>query len=293
MIEPATPIVGFIGLGKMGQPMVRRLAAVGRTVVVHDISPAAVAELAKVDGVEAADSVADVASRSEILVLMLPNSDLVERVLVEQGAFTALAAGLLVVGMGSSEPARTKSLALVAKTHSIDLIDAPVSGGVRGAEKGTLTVMVGGAAAVVERARPILASVGSRVTHTGDVGSAHALKAINNLMSATHLLVSSEALLGGAAFGLDTQVMLDVINASSGRSGSTDNKWPNFVLTGTYDSGFGLSLMLKDMRIALGLIKDAGVPAALSEASVELWAQAERELPPDADHTEIARWLRT
>ena len=127
--------------------------------------------------------------------------------------------------------------------------------------------------------------------HVGDVGAGHAVKALNNLLSATHLLVTSEAMAAAAAFGLDVPVVLDAINTSSGRSGSTENKWPNFIVPGTFDSGFALRLMLKDMRIALGLAESAGTESRLSAAAVELWAQAADDLPADADHTEIARWL--
>jgi 3-hydroxyisobutyrate dehydrogenase len=118
------------------------------------------------------------------------------------------------------------------------------------------------------------------------------VKALNNLMSATHLLVTSEAILAGERFGLDPATMLAIFNASSGRSGSTENKWPNFILPGTYTSGFGLRLMLKDMRIAVGLSEQLGMPSRLGAEAVALWADAAEALPPGADHTEIARWLR-
>jgi 3-hydroxyisobutyrate dehydrogenase len=122
------------------------------------------------------------------------------------------------------------------------------------------------------------------------VGSGHALKALNNLLSATHLLATSEAMVAGQEFGLDPNTMLEVFNSSSGRSGSTENKWPNFVLPGSYDSGFGLGLMLKDMRIATQLAADINQPSVLGSYAVELWAKAAAELDAAADHTEIARW---
>ena len=183
---------------------------------------------------------------------MLPNSDVVEAVLVDAGALDALAPGKVVVDMGSSEPMRTRRLAAEAIGDGVTVVDAPVSGGVRAATAGTLTIMVGGDAATVARVRPILDELGSRVVHVGDAGAGHAVKALNNLMSATHLLATSEAMRTAEAFGLDLAVVLDVVNTSSGRSGSTENKWPNFVLPGTYDSGFALDLMVKDMAIAVG-----------------------------------------
>ena len=220
---------------------------------------------------------------------MLPNSDAVEAVLVEAGALDALASGKVVVDMGSSEPMRTRRLAAEAVGRGVTVMDAPVSGGVRAATAGTLTIMVGGDTTTVARVRPILDELGSRVVHVGDAGAGHAVKALNNLMSAAHLLATSEAMRTAEAFGLDLAVVLDVVNTSSGRSGSTENKWPNFVLPGTYDSGFALDLMVKDMAIAVALADAAGVDATLGRRALELWRDAAATLPAGADHTEIAR----
>ena len=152
-------------------------------------------------------------------------------------------------------------------------MDAPVSGGVGGAERGTLTIMAGGDADTIENLAEVLAVLG-RVRHTGAVGSGHALKALNNLLSATHLLVTSEAMVAGTGIRAGPATMLEVFNASSGRSGSTENKWPNFVLPGGFDSGFGLGLMLKDMKIATSLAESLGRPSQLGARAVELWGQA-------------------
>jgi 3-hydroxyisobutyrate dehydrogenase len=154
-----------------------------------------------------------------------------------------------------------------------------------------LTIMVGGPDEAVATLTPLLALMG-RVRHVGGVGSGHALKALNNLMSAAHLLASSEAILAGERFGLDPAVMLEAVNGSSGRSGSTENKWPNYVLPETFDSGFTAGLMVKDIRIALGLAEATGAPSALAARTVELWTRAVDQLGPAADHTEIVRWLR-
>jgi 3-hydroxyisobutyrate dehydrogenase len=186
---------------------------------------------------------------------------------------------------------RTRLLAERLAKMGVSLVDAPVSGGVAGAVAGTLTVMVGGSDDVVEHVRPVLEHLGNPV-HAGPVGAGHAVKALNNLLSATHLLVTSEAMIVGQRFGLDPNVMLSIFNASSGRSGSTQNKWPNFVLTKTYDSGFGLRLMLKDMRIAVQLSEQTGAPSELGADAAELWSRAADALPESADHTEIARWLK-
>jgi 3-hydroxyisobutyrate dehydrogenase len=127
--------------------------------------------------------------------------------------------------------------------------------------------------------------------HAGPIASGHAIKALNNLLSATHLWITSEAMVAGERFGLNPDVMLVIFNGSSGRSGSTENKWPNFILPGTYDSGFGLRLMLKDMKIAVQLAEQADAPSQLGADAVALWQQAADELEPAADHTEIARWI--
>ena len=283
--------VAFLGLGKMGHPMVGRLAEAGYPVLAFDVSAAAVeaaAEHPGVTGVSALDEVAE----AGVVILMLPSSDVVEDVLINQRLLDALADGTYVIDMSSSEPARTQALAKVAAGHGVRLIDAPVSGGVTGAVKGSLTIMVGATEDELATVRPILATMGSRILRCGDVGAGHAVKALNNLMSAAHLLATSEAMLAAIDFGLDPAVVLDVINTSSGRSGSSENKWPNFVLTEAYNSGFGLRLMLKDTRIGLGIEQAAGTPSTLSALTVALWAQAADELPPDADHTEIASWLR-
>ncbi|MBO0731529.1 MAG: NAD(P)-dependent oxidoreductase, partial [Acidimicrobiaceae bacterium] len=218
------------------------------------------------------------------------DSSVVEAVLVSPDVALALRPGSVVVDMSSSEPDRTRTLARRLQDASVALVDAPVSGGVARARTGELAVMVGGDEATIARVEPVLRHFG-RVLRAGPVGAGHAVKALNNLMSATHLLVSSEAIIAGRAFGLDPEVILDIVNASSGRSGSTEIKWPNFILNGTFNSGFSLRLMLKDMRIAAGLAEKLGAPDPLSRRAVEIWADAAEALPETADHTEIARWL--
>jgi 3-hydroxyisobutyrate dehydrogenase len=226
------------------------------------------------------------------VILMLPDSAVVAQVLLADGLLEHVASSAVVVDMSSSVPARTRELARTAAERGVTLIDAPVSGGVAGAQSGSLTIMVGGPVDVLDRLRPVLEVLGSHVVHAGEfVGAGHAIKALNNLMSAAHLLASSEALLAGRQFGLDPDVMLSIVNSSSGRSGSTQVKWPKFILPQAYDSGFGLRLMLKDMRIALQLEQEVGVPAPIGQAAVAAWAAAAEDLPAAADHTEIARWL--
>jgi 3-hydroxyisobutyrate dehydrogenase len=223
---------------------------------------------------------------------MLPNSDIVEAVLSEPALLEALVANSpLLVDMSSSEPLRTRALAAVLAERGLTLIDAPVSGGVSGATAGTLMIMVGGSDEDVASVAPVLVALGNPV-HAGAVGSGHAAKALNNLLSATHLWITTEAVLAGERFGIEPAVLLSIFNGSSGRSGSTENKWPNFILGETYNSGFGLRLMLKDIKIAVELTKQMGMPTQLGVDAVDLWSRVAAQYPADADHTEVARWLR-
>ena len=280
--------VAFIGLGNMGTPMTTRLVAAGVEVAGFDVAEAARERFAAVGGRPAA-SAAEAVDGADVVITMLPNSDVVESVLAD--VLPHVQPGALVVDMSSSEPLRTRVLAGRVAAAGARLVDAPVSGGVKGAVAGTLAIMVGGAAEDFAELEELLSVLG-KPTHVGAIGAGHALKAINNLMSAIHLWGSSEAMLTGIAFGLDPRIMLEVINASSGRSGSTQLKWPNFIVPETYDSGFSLGLMLKDMRIATSLAGELGIPHEFGDEAVAHWARANADLGGTADHTEVARWLK-
>lgn len=281
--------IGFIGLGNMGTPMSSRLVGAGLTVHAFDLAPEA-RDRAAAAGAVPHDTAPAAAGDADVVILMLPNSAVVTSVVDELLAANTPRHGAIVIDMSSSEPAVTRTLASRLEAVGVRLVDAPVSGGVKGARNGTLTIMTGGADTDVAEIAPILAPLGKTV-HAGRIGAGHAVKALNNLLSATHLWITSEAIEAGERFGLDPQVMLEVFNGSSGRSGSTENKWPNFILPGRYDSGFGLRLMLKDMRIATGLAAQTGARSVLGDAAVERWARAAEDLDPTADHTEIARWI--
>lgn len=214
------------------------------------------------------------------MLLALPSSDIVEDVLLAPEFADAVQPDTMLVDMGSSRPSSSQMLGGRFEMLQAGYVDAPVSGGVAGAESGSLTIMVGGPEWAVTTVRPVLDVLGSKVLRVGDVGAGHALKALNNLLSATHMLVTSEAMRIGETFGLDPETMLTALNSSSRRSGSTELKWPRYVLTGSYDSGFGLGLMLKDTRIVVELAGETGRSTALREAAARLWDQAE-----------IVRWL--
>lgn len=281
--------VALIGLGHMGAPMARRLTGVGHTVRGFDLSADALARFAE-EGGEAAGSAPAAVRGASVAILMLPDSQAVNAVIGELRASGTLSPAVTLVDMSSSEPMRSRANAASLAADGIDFIDAPVSGGVRGAVAGTLTVMVGGPGPAVDRVRPVLEAFG-RVVHVGEVGAGHAVKALNNLASAVHLWATSEVVVAAERFGIDPARFLDVINHSTGRSGSSEEKWPKFILPGTYDSGFSAGLMLKDTRIATTLAAQVGARTRLGEALVERWGQAVDDLGPGADHTEVARWL--
>jgi 3-hydroxyisobutyrate dehydrogenase len=282
--------LGFVGLGRMGQQMANRLRDAGYAVRGFDVDARA-REAFTAAGGTVADDLADVGAGARAVLLMLPTSAVVSSVLVEHGLLEVLAQGTLVVDMGSSQPETTRELAATAEEHGVRLIDAPVSGGVKGAREGTLTIMAGGPEEwVAEMAAP-LDVMGKKTVRVGPVGAGHALKALNNLLSASHLVASSEAIAIGAEFGLDPAAMVDAINGSSGKNWSTEMKFPTYVLPRTFNSGFSLSLLVKDTRIAVELARSTGVPAEHAEATLALWERAMEELPADADHTEIARWV--
>jgi 3-hydroxyisobutyrate dehydrogenase len=289
----APAYLGFVGLGRMGIPMAGHLTAAGYRVSGHDVSEEARLRLAReAPGAAIPGSLEEVARGADAVILMLPDSAVIAKVTGEQGLLAAMPAGSLLIDMSSAEPAATEALAREAAGRDIAVVGAPVSGGVIGAAQATLTIMVGGARPAVERAWPVLEVIGGRVLHVGEMpGAGHALKALNNLLSAINLLAASEAMVAGQRFGLDPAVMLEAINTSSGRSGSTQDKWPNRILPGTFDTGFTASLMVKDMLIGLGVERDFGAGSRLAEVSVDMWRRAASWLPAGADHTEIARWL--
>jgi 3-hydroxyisobutyrate dehydrogenase len=283
--------IAFIGLGRMGLPMASRLAAAGYRLRGHDVSEQAREAAAALAGAIVAESATAAAAGADAVVLMLPSSGHVCEVLIDEGLLEALEAGVAVIDMSSSEPLVTRELAASAAARGIELIDAPVSGGVRGAVEGTLTIMAGGSTEAVEACRPLLETIGKTVRHVGAVGAGHALKALNNMLSAAHLLASCEALAIGREFGLDPKVLVETINVSTGRSASTERKLPEFILTETYDAGFAMSLMVKDIGIAVALGEELGVPAALAQRTLALWQEAVVALGGSVDHTAIARWV--
>lgn len=287
----ATGPVAFIGLGMMGLPMASRLVGAGFAVRGSDLSAAARDAFAARGGRPCA-SAREAADGASVLVTMLPDGKIVREALLGEGGAAAVAArGALVVDMSSSAPMQTRQLAVDLAAKGLSLIDAPVSGGVRRAVDGSLAIMAGGEAADVERARPLLEAMGKSIFSTGPIGSGHALKALNNYVSAAGLAAACEAAIVAEKFGIDPGVLVDVLNASTGRNNSTELKMKPFVLSGTFASAFSMALMAKDVRTAADLARELGVEAHGAQDAAALWAEASQALGKGADHTEIYRFL--
>ena len=273
----------------MGWPMAGCLVRAGHQVAIHDADPQRMRDFVSEVGGEAIASLSELGRSCEVAITMLPNSDIVSTVLFgESGLEEGLEAGKIVIDMTSGVPAKTASFAARLAQHEVGMIDAPVSGGASRAKRGDLAIMVGGDSDLIETCRPVLQAMG-RIMPTGAVGSGQAMKALNNMVSAAGFLIGVEALLIGKKFGLDGGTMVDILNASTGMNNSTQKKFKQFVLSGRYDSGFALDLMVKDLTIAMEVGRDCGVPTPLSALCRELWASAQALLGPGADHTASAK----
>ncbi len=282
--------IGFIGLGSMGWPMASLLHKAGYPLLVIDASTERAQKFAKEIGGTVATSNHALAQGADVIVTILPTSAIVDSVLNgPEGVIAGLRPDAVIVEMSSGVPTITRTLAEQVAAAKGHLVDAPVSGGVPRAITGELAIMFGGSTALLERVRPVLECMGNAITHTGDVGSAHAMKALNNLVSAGGFLIGVEALLIGKRFGLDPAAMVDVLNASTGMNNSTQKKFKQFVLSGKYNAGFGLDLMVKDLSIALGIGKDTNTPTPFASLCREMWAASAAMLGPGQDHTAVAK----
>lgn len=284
--------VAFIGLGKMGQPMVRRLLGAGHRVTGQDLSAAAVAALNEQPGFRSAASAIDAATGAQAIILMLPDSHAVDTLLWDTGMAASLQPGQLLLDMGSSDPVRSRDNAARLAQSGIAFVDAPVSGGVKRAIDGSLAIMMGGEADAVEQVRPLLQAMGKTLVHVGAAGAGHAVKALNNYVSASGLLAVCEALTAAEAFGVDPHKVNQVFNASTGRNNTTDVKVETFMLSGAFNSGFALALMRKDLQTAQAFIDRMGTEDGFAQACLNVWKQAEEGLDPGADHTAMYRFIR-
>jgi hypothetical protein len=280
--------IGFVGVGKMGGPMARRLIAAGHRLVVYDSNAAAVAALAA-QGAMAASSPAQVASQAETVLVSLPTPEVVRQVALGEEGLVAGRALKAYVDLSTSGPGVAAEVAAALQARGIATLDAPVSGGVRGAVNGTLAIMAAGPPDLLAELQPLLACLG-RVFRVGDrPGLGQVMKLANNMLSATAMAASAEVMVMGVKAGLDPRVMIEVINAGTGANTAIRDKFPNQVLPRTFDQGFSTGLMTKDVQLCLEEAKRLGVPAEVGSAVAALWAETIARFGPESDFTTIVR----
>jgi 3-hydroxyisobutyrate dehydrogenase len=283
--------VAFLGLGAIGRPMAARLAAAPDiSLAVWNRTTERARAFAAETGARHAPTPADAARGADVAITCFPVSADVEALLDgADGLLAGLARGALLVDCTSGDPATSRRIAARLAEHGVGFLDAPVSGGTIGAEQGTLTVMVGGDEALLQRARQVLETFGKKIVHCGDVGAGDALKAVNNALLAIHVWSTAEGLAALAKAGVRADVALDVINASSGRSNASMNLFPERVLTRAFPRTFRLALLDKDVGIAAGVAREQKVPAPLLQLTADLFRIAHNALGEEADHVEAIK----
>jgi 3-hydroxyisobutyrate dehydrogenase len=286
IVPPAA--VTVVGLGNMGLPMAMRLVGAGFTVTGFDIAEAARRKFDAGGGRTEATLAAAVAT-ADVVITLLPNGKVVRDAVTGMGPH--LKPGSILVDMSSSDPIGTRKLGEELIAAGFEFVDAPVSGGVKRAANGTLAIMIGGGAATIDRIAALLAAMGTSIFRTGALGSGHAMKALNNYVSAAGLIAAVEALRVGKSFGLDPALMTDILNVSSGKNNTTELKLKQFIISQSFDAGFPLRLMAKDVRTADDMAHALGVATPLADQCAELWDAAARAFDETADHTEIIRFL--
>jgi 3-hydroxyisobutyrate dehydrogenase len=296
--------VGFIGIGAIGWPMAATLVEAGHEVTAFDIDAARLARFTDQYGCRSTSGLGEVADNA-FVITMLPTGDDVRRALIEQenAAFIkASRRGTIVIDMGSSNPASTRTLGAELKDRGIALLDAPISkraavftdSGLPKAGKSAIpmVIMLGGDdKAAVARAKPLLATIGDTLFETGGLGSGHALKALNNYVSAATQVALAEALLAGERYGLDPKAMIDVINVSTGRSFVSEILYSKHLADAAFKTGFTVGLLAKDVRIAADLIQKNKLDAPMARLTCERWALARDRLGAETDLTDVmAAW---
>ncbi len=291
MMPATTEQVAFLGLGAIGRPMAARIAREFPLTVWNRTRSVAEA-LAPAAGASAAASPAQAVAGAGVVITCLPTSAEVEKLLGgPDGVLAGLAPGAVLVDCTSGDPGTSVRIAGKVEAGGAGFLDAPVSGGTSGAEAGTLTVMVGGDAALLARVRPVLAAFGSRIVHMGPVGTGHAMKAVNNALLAVNILAVGEGLAALVKAGIPATAALEVLNTSSGRSFVSESLIPDRVLTGLFPNTFRLALLHKDVGIAVGLMDQQGVPADLTREAWHLFGGAREVLGESADYLEAIRLL--
>ncbi len=284
--------IGFVGLGRMGARMCARLLDAGHALTVFDIDDSAAASLAA-RGAKKATSPAAVADTAHMVFASLPSPAIVQDAAIGASGVIHGRAIRTFVDLSTTGPRVAKLVADALAAKDIAALDAPVSGGVTGAEKGTLSVMVSGARGAYEKAEPILAVFGKTFFLGEKPGLGQTMKLVNNLLAACSMAITSEGVAMGLKAGLDPKTMMDVLNVSSGRSSATLEKWPRAVLPRTFDVGFATALSFKDVRLCLDEAEAMGVPMFVGSAVRQMLAMTINTYGPDSDVTDTARLLES
>jgi 3-hydroxyisobutyrate dehydrogenase-like beta-hydroxyacid dehydrogenase len=279
--------IAVVGWGRMGGAMGPRLIDAGNRVTAVDVDERACVA-ARRSGARTAENPAAAARACEFIITMLHTPAAVREVAEEEdGILAGIQPGALWLEMSSSQPRLTRELAAAVTDRKATLVDAPVSGGVKGASEGSLTIMVGAPTDAMNRARPLLEVLGSRIVHVGDQpGNGDLAKTVNNMLSAANLAAAAEGLALGISGGLEPEQLLEVLNGSTGASNATEVKIPNYVLTGGYDAGFSIAQYVKDLEIALDCATDYEVSLKVLAEAQRVWVAAAASHGED-DHTKI------
>ncbi len=285
--------LGFIGIGNMGARMVPHIAATGIPIHIFDLNDEASKSLARShNNIIVEESAAAVAKAADAVITMLPaGPDVNLCALGENGLVAGFSEGDILIDMSSSQPWMTVELSEALAAKGVDMIDAPVSGGTRGADAGTLTLMIGGGDEDVERCLPVLEPMAGHIFRTGKVGSGHALKTLNNLLSGLNTVAAAEALMIGTRFGLDPEVMCDVINESTGMNSSTKRNMKEHVISRKFGGGFAWDIKFKDYKIAMELARITQTPVPFSALGFQLYESANSWIGDTSDKQSI-EWVR-
>ena len=279
--------IGFIGLGNMGNPMAKNLIAAGYELTVYDAFPAAVEKLTAAGAAAAADP-QEAAEGADIVILSLPNSKIIESVVLgERGVIHGIKSGAILIDMSSAEPSSTKKICAALKEIGVEMLDAAISGGPAGAVEKKMSIMVGGDPAVFEKYRFVLDDLGNNVFLVGSNGAGHCLKSVNNLLYGAIFVATCEAITLGKKAGLDLKTMLDVISVSAGRNFAVDVKFKTNVTNRDWNPGFSLDLLRKDMAIATKMADELHFPISLCQYAQDVLTEGQAAGYGPLDHTAV------
>jgi len=283
--------IGFIGIGNMGAPMSANLLKAGHELTVYDKREEAMEEPVRL-GAKAARSPREVAHASDVVMTSLPTQKALEDVVMgRDGVLEGAMRGCVLIDTSTVSPSTIKRIAAIARERGVEVLDAPVSGGVAGARAATLTVMVGGDKGVFERCQEVLSVIGKNVYHVGDVGSGNAVKLVNNLMSLVSVLALSEGMVLGTKAGVDPETLHRVIKVSTGSSYALEVKLPNLISKGRFEAGFAIDLACKDLRLAIDLGREMGVPLFVTNVAQQVYELARARGMGRLDHTAVIKLL--